>query len=164
MEHKNVLMLFAIVALGAAGLYYWSKTDDTSPLAELVQTPTVVEEKKDGSPAAPAAPSAPAPTAERVIENGAVVNLVYLTSLGFTPYELRVNSGEIVRFVNKTDGAMRIGTNAAASSHYYSGVAQPDVVGSGGTYEAGLVTVGVWSYENSVNPRAKGATGVIYVR
>ena len=168
MEHKNVLIVFAVVALIAGGLYYYS-TSSGGSLAILTQVPGMSDEDAlapIGVPSAPDLPSSSAGAAapERVIENGVAVSIIYLTELGFSPHEATVNSGEEVRFVNRTDGAMRIGAVSTASSQYYAGVNQPDVVGKGGTYQIGLIQKGLWTYQNLTNPKAPGATGVIYVR
>jgi plastocyanin len=169
MEQKysvGVLVL-AVIVLGA--YYFWSENKNvTSPVAETVS------EETDNEAGAPAhnAPSAnpggiPDPVPEgpvRVFENGVYVTVIVLTDLGFSPHEVTVTSGEEVRFVNKTQGAMRIGTNSSLSSQFYSGVAQPNVVGTGGSYQVGVIRDGIWAYENLTNPRALGATGIIYVK
>ncbi len=100
---------------------------------------------------------------ERVIENGVTTTLVYLTTEGFLPEEVTITAGEEVRFINRTEGAMRVGARSNLSSPFYATVVQPDVVSYGGVYQVGLTRVGLWSYENLTSSDNR-AQGVIFIR
>lgn len=154
------LILGVVIILGAFILIFVPKPNQ-APSEDLAatSTPVVTEENKPSSVNAPVVPTG----GQRVIENGIPVTIIYLTNLGFSPYEVTVASGEEVRFVNKTNSSMRIGTRDRESSTFYSNFSQPTVVGKEGVFQIGLTREGIWAYRNLTSPDS-AVTGVIYVR
>ncbi|MEK7613804.1 MAG: hypothetical protein AAB439_02975 [Patescibacteria group bacterium] len=156
------LGLALLVAVGALWYFSPERKGETQKETEVV---TQEEAKKTESTAPSASVTTPSVPqgGQRIIENGIPVTLIYLTTLGFSPNEVTITAGEEVRFVNKTDGVMRVGTKANASTSYYSSFAQPNAVGKGGTFQIGLIREGLWTYEN-LNAPSSGVTGVVYIK
>lgn len=154
------LVLGAIIIIGGFILIFVPKpTEAPSEDLAATSTPSAIEENKPSGVTTPVAPTG----GQRVIEKGIPITVIYLTSLGFSPYEVTVASGEEVRFVNKTSGSMRIGTRDAESSSFYDNFAQPSVVGKEGTFQIGVTREGIWAYRNLTSPDS-AVTGIIYVR
>lgn len=154
------LVLGVVIIIGAFVLIFVPKPTE-APSENLVATttPTTAEDKKPTGTETPFVPVG----GQRVIENGIPVTIIYLTSLGFSPYEITIASGEEVRFVNKTNNSMRIGTRDPESSSFYDTFSQPEVVGRNGEFQIGLTREGIWAYRNLTSPDS-AVTGIIYVR
>lgn len=154
-----------VVVIIIAGLFFWFlKGNALAPSASDTNiTGTTTEETTSENDTTGTGVAQTPQGGQRVIENGVAITLVYLTDKGFSPNEVTVNAGESVRFINKTNGAMRIGTVDNLSSTFYSGVNQPNVVGKEGTYDIGLVRQGLWTYSNQ-NVADSGVTGTVFIR
>lgn len=147
-----------VVALGVLGAWWFFtlQTGEVLAPSDTVATPDTVVSGGE-SAASGIEPG------KRVIENGVTTTLVYLTSRGFVPEEVTIQAGEEVRFINVTEGAMRVGARGDLSSPFYATVVQPDVVSYQGVYQVGLSRVGLWSYEN-LTSSGNRAQGVIFIR
>jgi len=159
MKKTHMYIVAVIGILVVAGFVYLFVGTDVfapAPQSEVTEENQEVSGENGDS-------TAPLQGGQRIIENGTAVTIIYLTNLGFSPHEVTINAGEEVRFVNKTDGTMRVGTLANLSSTFYSSFVQPDAVGKDGTFQIGLGRQGLWSYGNLDRPES-GVTGVVYIR
>ncbi len=78
------------------------------------------------------------------------IYLVYYSKDGFSPNVLQIRKGASVRFVNKSDEAMRVfSTN---TEYIFSQLNQPKTVGKDGTYDFTFTQDGIWTYTNHNNP------------
>lgn len=153
-------VLASLIALAVLGVWWFLTVGGTpevlAPGAETASNETEVPDVGDNTVSG-------IEPGKRVIENGVTTTLVYLTARGFVPEEVTIQAGEEVRFINVTEGAMRIGARSDLSSPFYATVVQPDVVSYEGVYQVGLSRVGLWSYEN-LTSSGNRAQGVIFIR
>jgi plastocyanin len=71
-----------------------------------------------------------------------------MTKSGFSPATVTVTVGQTVRFVNGTDGTMRIYSVTNLGSPIYPGFDQGKSVGRGGVYDFLFNKSGTWGYYN----------------
>lgn len=154
----RIALIGVLVALVVFGVWWFFTLRTGEVVIPSEEAPTVdVAASEDGGATSGIEPG------KRVIENGVTTTLVYLTSRGFVPEEVTIQAGEEVRFINVTEGAMRVGARSDLSSPFYASVVQPDVVSYQGVYQVGLSRVGLWSYEN-LTSSGNRAQGVIFIR
>lgn len=88
--------------------------------------------------------------------------LITYTNQGFVPNSVEVKAGTSVRFINKSDGAMRIWSVENASvPNYYADLKQSGSVGNGGVFDFTFPRAGTWLYQN-LNNTSK--VGVVIVK
>ncbi len=92
------------------------------------------------------------------MENGSY--LIYYFNDGFYPNVLQVRQGTSVRYVNKSEGAMRVFAEEQNDLKMRE-LNQPQTVGIGGMYDFTFTQTGVWFYTNYNNKLHK-ASVVIY--
>lgn len=85
---------------------------------------------------------------------------VFYTNSGFNPINITVTAGNAVKFVNNSDGALRVISNPQYGKTSYSGLDQTKSEPKGSIYIFTFTKVGVWGYENINN---KNHTGFITV-
>jgi plastocyanin len=100
-------------------------------------------------------------TRTRTIENGVAVTIINLTDKGFVPNVVQVARGESIRFVNQTNGSMRISSEYFEDTPLVKSFEQEKTVGKGGTFQLSVSEAGVWSYHNL---DSEGVSGVVYVQ
>jgi plastocyanin len=76
---------------------------------------------------------------------------ILYTKNGFEPKQLQVPKGTTVKFINKTNSAMRVFAVDSAKPPY-SDLSQAKALGLNGEYEFNFVYTGVWAYYNATKP------------
>jgi len=93
------------------------------------------------------------------------------TDSGFTPNAILINTGDTVKFVNKSSEDMWVGSDFHPSHTLYSGTSLrehcPDTAGTtfdqcgtGNEYSFTFQKVGAWTYHNHKNSSMKGSVSV----
>lgn len=154
-------VLASLIALAVLGVWWFLTLGGTPEV--LAPGAETASSEENASEAGGDGVSGGIEPGKRVIENGVTTTWVYLTARGFVPEEVTIQAGEEVRFINVTEGAMRVGARSDLSSPFYTTVVQPDVVSYQGVYQVGLSRVGLWSYEN-LTSSGNRAQGVIFIR
>ncbi len=93
-------------------------------------------------------PTAPVPKPAVVQPKGNYAALVTMTKTGFSPASVTVTQGQTVRFVNGTDGSMRIYSNVNLGSPIYAGFDQQKSGGRGSAFDFLFNKPGTWGYHN----------------
>jgi len=153
------LLVMLLLAVAVAAFFWWPRTP--VPFADEDSTiPSTNKTEPSETTSSPRTPASNAGT--RTLENNSFVTIVEYTNSGFNPSPLELNAGEEIRFVNKSNGTMRITTDEANSNHTYSSYMQPDTVGYNGTFQLVLPMSGLWTYYNlNTKPPVQG---VVYVK
>lgn len=102
--------------------------------------------------------------AKRVLEKGVYVNIVTYTGTKFIPQIMEISGGEEVRFVNASNGSMRIASVMSDGKLYLNSINQPESVGKGGTYQLMVTEKGTWGFRNIDNKTNTELLGLIYVK
>ena len=92
------------------------------------------------------------------IQNGSY--LIYYFDDGFYPNTLQVRQGSPIRYINKSEGAMRIFASDQKKLMFRE-LNQPTTVGNGGTYDFTFTQTGVWFYTN-YNNKVHKASVLVY--
>ncbi|NQV88593.1 MAG: cupredoxin domain-containing protein [Parcubacteria group bacterium] len=85
---------------------------------------------------------------------------VNYTDAGFNPNTLEINGGDIVRFVNQSNGGMDVSSNPHPSHTDYPAFNENATVNAGGTFEFTFDQAGTWSYHNHLRPNLGGTITV----
>ena len=106
-------------------------------------------------------------SANNNINVGTSVNLsitrtftVNYTDTGFNPSTLEINKGDIVKFVNQSNGGMDVSSNPHPLHTDYPAFNENITVDAGGTFEFTFDQVGTWSYHNHLRPNLGGIVTV----
>ncbi len=179
MSRKTTLLTALLVVVIVGGFMLWSKeesnslledegtdgsnvTSDDSAYIKTPSTPDTLTKKTTTTgtkPTTPTVASSKVPTPTRVLENGQYISIVTLTNTGFVPQAVTIAKGESVRFVNRSDYAMRIISTVASAE--YSGLNQEKSVGFGGTYGLTFPKPGTYAFGNG---KASAFIGVVNVQ
>ena len=147
------VLLLGIIALGAFIL--WPSTS-VAPVTGTTQNGTTVTDATGGPKQGTAGVSTTG-AGTHTYEKGIYYITVYMTPRGFVPAKIEVTPRDVVRFINKDNLTMKIGSDEKTSSRDYSAVNQQNSVGLGGTFEYQVSTLGIWNYFNiNSNPRIGG--------
>ena len=139
-----VLLALVVIAVGAF-LVMGNKTD-TKQDGEAMEDKSG-ESMTDGSTTGGGSADSVQP-GERD-ENGAI--LVAYTGEGFTPRELQINAGDVVRFENRDNLALLVVGTEYEDGKALDGFDAPNALGTGESYLFTFTSSGVWAYKNSTN-------------
>jgi len=145
MNNKNLVLIIIAVALVVLGFYYYQ-----TPIAnDIVVDEDVLNEMMDNTQrnggVVETIPISPLGETLPLTENGKF--LIYYFADGFSPNTLQIRKGESVKFINKSDSAMRVYASDQDSSIYRE-FNQSQSVGENGIYEYTFNEVGIWPYYN----------------
>lgn len=140
-----------------AGFFVGSKKSTVDVVETGTQTPSTVENTPAKTPAKPstAKPSVKV-SAPKSAEKPSPYILVTFTNDGFSPKQIEVRAGQIVRFVNNSSLGMWVASNYHPTNDIYSELNQGRTVGKGGFYDFAFTRVGAWGYHNHVAPSKSG--------
>jgi len=154
---KNIaLILLAVIIALLAHSFYQNFTKSDIGGSDILQEVVTKEEGSAQKTTSyiPASPEKP----PSVTEDG--VYLVYYFNEGFSPNVLQIRQGSSVRFVNKSNHAMRVFTSNT-DEHKFNQLNQAYSVGKGGTYDFTFIDKGVWTYFNYDN-KSHNASILVY--
>lgn len=169
MENKNIYItggVILVIGLLVGSYFWWGSSDLFTNDDDVVATTTVITTNTTNNTNITNTSESEliekAYTQTRVKENGVFISTVSYTSNGFEPAIVYINRGEAVRFIDKSEGSMRIASNDFQGNVLYPGFTQASTVGRNGTYEFTFSKSGVWGYYNmNSNPKSYG---IVYVR
>ncbi|MFA6338651.1 MAG: hypothetical protein WCW87_01150 [Candidatus Paceibacterota bacterium] len=87
--------------------------------------------------------------------------LIYYTDKGFNPSSVTIPANSVVKFINNSEGAMRMANSYPDPKNAYRGFGQDASVPKGGTYIFRFSDKGVWMYKNLNSPQNTGEINVI---
>lgn len=128
----------------------------------LLRDGTATTENADTVTSEVPAPGAIGSVDEMIVnEDGQVdttveVIVVTYTSGGFTPKEITVSVGQIVRFVNESSGNMWVASVVHPTHTVLPEFDEKESIGAGENYEFTFTKIGEWKYHNHVNPSRGG--------
>jgi len=88
------------------------------------------------------------------------VYLIYYFDDGFYPKAITIRQGSPVRYINKSEGAMRVFATDQ-NNLTFKELNQSKTVGNGGTYDFTFSRAGIWSYYN-YNNKVHTASVLVY--
>ncbi|MEK7104904.1 MAG: plastocyanin/azurin family copper-binding protein [Patescibacteria group bacterium] len=91
-----------------------------------------------------------------LIDTTAEVIIVTYGNDGFSPKEIAVSQGQIVRFVNESSGNMWVASDVHPTHKIMPEFDNKKSIGNGESYEFAFTKVGEWKYHNHVKPSAVG--------
>ncbi|MBU1557648.1 hypothetical protein KKC45_01685 [Patescibacteria group bacterium] len=148
---KDIILVLAVIVIASLGYYYYQSYTQTSVDEQISEEITVDE--KDLAPSSGSTVSTQTQKTESsstnqlptITEDG--IYLVYYFNEGFSPKILQIRQGSSVRFVNKSDHAMRVFTTNT-SEYRFNQLNQTESVGKDGTYDFTFLDKDVWTYFN----------------
>jgi len=152
MQNKNLIIIIIAVVLVGFGFYYYKAT----PVNDIDESDAIMnEEVKNDIPEGQVKTTPVAPSGEVLpsMENGKY--LIYYFADGFSPNTLQIQKGQSVKFINKSDGSMRVYASNQDFSIYRE-FNQSVSVGKEGVYEYTFNETGVWPYNNQNNQAHMG--------
>jgi len=151
MKKKILYGIIVVVMIGVFMYVVWPN----EPMV-VENTPT---EQDMTTATAPTATTASGTKASIVKKKSSTVPKTTYTILytknGFEPKQLQIPKGATVKFINKTNSAMRVFA-ADTAKPPYSDLSQPKALGLNGEYEFNFVYTGVWAYYNATKPTDVG--------
>jgi len=160
---KDLIMFLAVIIIASLGYFYYQNYNkplaDNNGSLEQEEVSNITENTK--TPPAPIKRTTTASTEEEypsMTENGTY--LVYYFYDGFLPKVLQVRKGSSVRFINKSDNAMRVFTSNDQEFRFAQ-LNQSQTVGREGTYDFTFTDTGIWEYFN-YNAQTHKANILVY--
>ncbi len=144
---KNLTLFLAVIVIASLGYYYYQDYTQPDMLDNGVTEQEASKEGTETTTTAPAKKTTTAPVSQlpKMTEEG--IHLVYYFNDGFSPSVLQIRQGASVRFVNKSDNAMRV-FNTNTSEYKFNQLNQSQSVGREGAYDFTFLDKDVWTYFN----------------
>lgn len=167
---KDIFLILLVVLIAVIGWYYLQDNpilEDS--LGTIDPTAEVIGEKDDIDVEVVGGGDSQTPPSNTTKETDNRANLpsvqdgsylIYYFSDGFYPNVLQIRQGNSVRYINKSEGAMRIFA-IDDSEFMFRELNQPKTVGGGGTYDFTFTKKGVWLYSN-YNNKIHQASVLVY--
>ena len=93
---------------------------------------------------------------EEIIEEGPIEKIVEITSLGFSPETLTINSGDKVTWTNKGSRSVWPASNNHPTHAIYSGFDSLERLNTGESYSFTFDKIGTWNYHDHLSPSMMG--------
>ena len=168
---KSKLIIFVIVILIIGGIYFAVKKSIQAPSIQeqaqienqpIIDTQAVTEKMMNGMEGM---------TSEEIknmMNQGQTTvgaetskHIVNYTDKGYSPSSLEIKVGEMVQFVNQSNGGMWTASGPHSSHTNYPEFDAKKSIPSGGTYEFTFAKIGEWKYHNHAKA---GMYGTIIVK
>ncbi len=140
---KGIITIIVIIILIVVGFLMLSDGTSTETVVEEVVTEEVVEDSE-----------------EVMIDTTGEVMVVKYNDSGFTPENIEVSAGQVVRFVNESTGNMWVASDNHPTHKIMPEFDNKKAVSAGESYEFTFTKVGEWAYHNHVKPSAVGTVVV----
>jgi hypothetical protein len=145
MNNKNLVLIVVAIALIVLGFYYYKTPVANDIVLDENMTDEMIDNTQVNNNTIKPVPISPSGEILPSIEDGKY--LIYYFTDGFSPNTLQIKKGQSVRFINKSDSAMRVYASNQDFSIYRE-FNQGQSVGEDGIYEYTFNEVGIWPYYN----------------
>lgn len=145
------LLVILLLSLAVASFFWWPRSASAPSFFDDSDASSAASETKEQTAASQKPATTPknvSDAGKRIFEGGVYVTLIEYGKSGFAPSSVTVVRGEEVRFINRSGGTMRIGTDTLKTSPVYENYKQADTVGAGGIFQISLHVPGTWVYQN----------------
>ena len=144
---KNLTLFLAAIIIAVLGLYYYQDYNQQGVVDNGAVEEEIVGDASEPATTAPVKKPSSTTTNSwpTVTEDG--IYLVHYFNDGFSPNVLQIRQGSSVRFINKSDNAMRVFTTNT-SEYKFNQLNQSQSVGKDGTYDFTFLDKDVWTYFN----------------
>lgn len=133
----------------------------TKPAAEtLPSSATQTKEAPRAASPKPAPTTVVAPGSSLPSRTPEGLYIISYTNRGFEPNTLQIAQREGVRFINRSDKAMRVFA-VEENNQVYGSLSQSKSVGKGETFDFLFTLPGNWAYYNKNNPADRGTVVVV---
>lgn len=149
-REKTWVIIALAILLGVGGAIYMLRPDyqmDPNMLDSVLPRNDTTTTVSDGKTSATVTTTTKKDSNMYLGRDG--VYVVQYTKTGFVPSMLQIPQGKSVRFINMTDGGMRIYSDNNSDPKFVE-LNQSKTVGKGATYTFSFVNTGIWQYHNEV--------------